>query len=106
MSQVRKFKDGGGTAAQSEQQSSTEAKQKYRLIINGKEMLLDDDSLAAFRKAGSGQGGMMGNVYADIADALQAGKTVKYNSDSNTISGVDFKRVDPTAIAKANENQV
>ena len=106
MSQVRKFKDGGGTAAQSEQQSSTEAKKKYRLIINGKEMLLDDDSLAAFRKAGSGQGGMMGNVYADIADALQAGKTVKYNSDSNTISGVDFKRVDPTAIAKANENQV
>lgn len=105
MSQVRKF-DKGGTAAQTEQQSSTEAKKKYRLIINGKEMLLDDDSLAAFRKAGSGQGGMMGNVYADIADALQAGKTVKYNSDSNTISGVDFKRVDPTAIAKANENQV
>ena len=105
MSQVRKF-DKGGTAAQTEQQSSTEAKKKYRLIINGKEMLLDDDSLAAFRKAGSGQGGMMGNVYADIADALQAGKTVKYNSDSNTISGVDFKRVDPTAIAKANENQI
>ena len=105
MSQVRKF-DKGGTAAQTEQQSSTEAKKKYRLIINGKEMLLDDDGLADFRKAGSGQGGMMGNVYADIADALQAGNTVRYNSDSNTISGVDFKRVDPTAIAKANENQV
>ena len=107
MSQVRKFKDGGGTAAQTEQQSSTtEAKKKYKLIINGKEMLLDDDGLADFRKAGSGQGGMMGNVYADIADALQAGRTVSYNSDSNTISGVDFKRIDPTAIAKANENQV
>lgn len=105
MSQVRKF-DKGGTAAQTEQQSSTEAKKKYRLIINGKEMLLDDNGLADFRKAGSGQGGMMGNVYADIADALQAGNTVRYNSDSNTISGVDFKRVDPTAIAKANENQV
>lgn len=105
MSQVRKFKDGGGTAAQSEQQSSTEAKKKYRLIINGQERLLDDEGLAAFRKAGSGQGGMMGNVYADIADALQAGKTVSYNSDSNTISGVDFKRIDPTALAKARENQ-
>ena len=105
MSQVRKFTKGG-TAAQTEQQSSTEAKKKYRLIINGKEMLLDDNGLADFRKAGSGQGGMMGNVYADIADALQAGNTVRYNSDSNTISGVDFKRVDPTAIAKANENQV
>ena len=105
MSQVRKFTKGG-TAAQTEQQSSTEAKKKYRLIINGKEMLLDDNGLADFRKAGSGQGGMMGNVYANIADALQAGNTVRYNSDSNTISGVDFKRVDPTAIAKANENQV
>lgn len=105
MSQVRKFKDGGGTAAQSEQQSSTEAKKKYRLIINGQERLLDDEGLAAFRKAGSGQGGMMGNVYADIADALQAGNTVSYNSDSNTISGVNFKRIDPTVLAKARENQ-
>lgn len=105
MSQVRKF-DKGGTAAQTEQQPSTEAKKKYRLIINGKEMLLDDDGLADFRKSGSGQNGMMGNVYADIADALQAGNTVQYNSDSNTISGVTFKRIDPEAIAKANENQV
>ena len=107
MSQVRKFSNGGGTAAQTEQQSSTEAiKKKYKLIVNGKEMLLDDDSLAQFRKAGSGQGGMMGNVYADIADALQAGNTVRYNSDSNTIFGVDFKRIDPEALAKARENQI
>ena len=105
MSQVRKF-NVGGTAAQTEQQSSTEAKKKYRLIINGKEMLLDDDGLADFRKAGSGGGGMMGNVYADIADALQAGHTIRYNSDSNTISGVDFKRIDPKILEIVNQNQV
>ena len=105
MSQVRKFKDGGSeTAAPAKQESSTA--KTYKLIINGREINLDQDGLADFRKAGSGQGGMMGNVYADIADALESGHTVKYNSDSNTISGVDFKRVDPKAIFKANENQV
>lgn len=82
------------------------AGQSYRFIINGQERILDDDSLAQFRKAGSGQGGMMGNVYADIADALQAGNTVRYNSDTNTISGVDFKRIDPQIIENVNKNQV
>lgn len=104
MSQVRKFDKGGETAAPTKQESSTA--KTYKLIINGREINLDQDGLADFRKAGSGQGGMMGNVYADIADALESGHTVKYNSDSNTISGVDFKRVDPKAIFKANENQV
>lgn len=80
--------------------------QSYRLIINGQERILDDASLAQFRKAGSGHGGMMGNVYADIADALQAGNTVRYNSDTNTISGVDFKRIDPQIIENVNKNQV
>ena len=104
MSQVRKFQNGGETAAPTKQESSTA--KTYKLIINGREINLDQDGLADFRRAGSGQGGMMGNVYADIADALESGHTVKYNSDSNTISGVDFKRVDPKAIFKANENQV
>lgn len=104
MSQVRKFNEGGETAAPTKQESSTA--KTYRLIINGREIDLDQDGLAEFRKAGSGQGGMMGNVYADIADALESGRTVRYNSDSNTISGVDFKRIDPKAIFKANENQV
>ena len=104
MSQVRKFQNGGETAAPTKQESSTA--KTYKLIINGREINLDQDGLAEFRRAGSGQGGMMGNVYADIADALESGHTVKYNSDSNTISGVDFKRVDPKAIFKANENQV
>lgn len=104
MSQVRKFQGGGETAAPTKQESSTA--KTYKLIINGREINLDQDGLAEFRKAGSGQGGMMGNVYADIADALESGRTVKYNSDSNTIYGVDFKRVDPKAIFKANENQV
>ena len=104
MSQVRKFQNGGETAAPTKQESSTA--KTYKLIINGREINLDQDGLADFRKAGSGQGGMMGNVYADIADALESGHTVKYNSDSNTISGVDFKRVDPKAIFKVNENQV
>ena len=104
MSQVRKFQNGGETAAPTKHESSTA--KTYKLIINGREINLDQDGLADFRKAGSGQGGMMGNVYADIADALESGHTVKYNSDSNTISGVDFKRVDPKAIFKANENQV
>ena len=104
MSQVRKFDKGGETAAPTKQESSTA--KTYKLIINGREINLDQDGLADFRKAGSGQGGTMGNVYADIADALESGHTVKYNSDSNTISGVDFKRIDPKAIFKANENQV
>lgn len=104
MSQVRKFDKGGETAAPTKQESSTA--KTYKLIINGREIDLDQEGLAEFRKAGSGQGGMMGNVYADIADALESGHTVKYNSDSNTISGVDFKRIDPKAIFKANENQV
>ena len=104
MSQVRKFDKGGETAAPTKQESSTA--KTYKLIINGREINLDQDGLADFRKAGSGQGGMMRNVYADIADALESGHTVRYNSDSNTISGVDFKRVDPKAIFKANENQV
>lgn len=104
MSQVRKFQNGGETAAPTKQESSTA--KTYKLIINGREINLDQDGLADFRRAGSGQGGMMGNVYADIADALESGHTVKYNSDSNTISGVDFKRIDPKAIFKANENQV
>ena len=104
MSQVRKFQNSGETAAPTKRESSTA--KTYKLIINGREINLDQDGLADFRKAGSGQGGMMGNVYADIADALESGHTVKYNSDSNTISGVDFKRIDPKAIFKANENQV
>ena len=104
MSQVRKFDKGGETAAPTKQESSTA--KTYKLIINGREINLDQEGLAEFRRAGSGQGGMMGNVYADIADALESGHTVKYNSDSNTIYGVDFKRVDPKAILKANENQV
>ena len=104
MSQVRKFQNGSETAASTKQESSTA--KTYKLIINDREINLDQDGLAEFRKAGSGQGGMMGNVYADIADALESGHTVKYNSDSNTISGVDFKRIDPKAIFKANENQV
>ena len=105
MSQVRKFKDGGSeTAAPTKQESSTA--KTYKLIINGREINLDQDGLADFRKAGSGQGAMMGYVYADIADALESGHTVRYNTDSNTIYGVDFKRVDPKAILKANENQV
>lgn len=79
---------------------------RYRLIVDGQERILDDEGLADFRKAGSGQGGMMENVYADIADALQAGKTVRYNSYSNTISGVYFKRVDPQIIENVNKNQV
>lgn len=78
----------------------------YKLIINGEEILLDDEGLAQFRKAGSGQGGMMGNVYADIADALQAGHIVKYNSDTNTISGVNFKRIAPEVLENVNQNQV
>lgn len=104
MSQVRKFQNGSETAAPTKQESSTA--KTYKLIINGREINLDQDGLADFRKAGSGQGGMMGNVYADIADALESGHTVRYNSDSNTIYGVDFKRVDPEVISKANENQV
>lgn len=104
MSQVRKFQNGGETAAPTKHESSTA--KTYKLIINGREINLDQDGLAEFRRAGSGQGGMMGNVYADIADALESGHTVRYNSDSNTISGVDFKRIDPKAIFKANENQV
>lgn len=79
---------------------------RYRLIVDGQERILDDEGLADFRKAGSGQGGMMGNVYADIADALQAGKTVRYNSDSNTISGVNFKRIDPKVLENVRKNQV
>ena len=104
MSQVRKFQNGGETAAPTKQESSTA--KTYKLIINGREINLDQDGLADFRKAGSGQGGMMGNVYADIADALQAGNTVRYNSDTNTISGVDFKRIDPQIIENVNKNQV
>lgn len=104
MSQVRKFKDGGETAAPTKQESSTA--KTYKLIINGREINLDQDGLADFRKAGSGGGGMMGNVYADIADALESGHTVKYNSDSNTISGVDFKRIDPKILETVNQNQV
>lgn len=80
--------------------------QPYKLIINDREINLDQDGLAEFRKAGSGQGGMMGNVYADIADALKAGHIVRYNSDTNTISGVDFKRVDPKVLENVNKNQV
>lgn len=80
--------------------------QRYRLIVDGQERILDDEGLADFRKAGSGQGAMMGYVYADIADALKAGHIVRYNSDSNTISGVDFKRVDPQIIENVNKNQV
>ena len=104
MSQVRKFQNSGETAAPTKHESSTA--KTYKLIINGREINLDQDGLADFRKAGSGQGGMMGNVYADIADSLELGNTVKYNSDSNTIYNVDFKRIDPEVISKANENQV
>lgn len=86
--------------------SSSLFSQPYKLIINDREINLDQDGLAEFRKAGSGQGGMMGNVYADIADALKAGHIVRYNSDTNTISGVDFKRVDPKVLENVNKNQV
>lgn len=78
----------------------------YKLIINDREINLDQEGLAEFREAGSGQGAMMGNVYADIADALKAGHIVRYNSDTNTIYGVDFKRVDPKVIENVNKNQV
>ena len=105
MSQVRKFSNGGGTAAQTEQKSPL-AKTYGKFIINGKEITADEDFISQFRKAGSGGGGMQGAVYSDIADALQSGKTVTYNSDSNTISGVNFTHVDPKALAQARENQV
>lgn len=105
MSQIRKFQKGGSTADNPQEETSKKATYG-KLIIDGKEIEATDTLLQSLSKNGSNGGGMKGAVYTDIIDALRSGKTVNYNSSSNTISGVDFTHVDPNIINKVNENQV
>lgn len=104
MSQVRKFYTGGNTADSTNKESSTA--KTYKLIIDGVEYNMDDEGLAAFRRSGADGGGIKGSVYADIADSLEAGNIADFDSPSNTIKNVIFKRLDPSIIADANRNQV
>ena len=72
------------------------------LLYNGMAIRTDDKLLSQLLVSGGQKSFMDAMVYADIVDALRSGRQVSYNSATNTISGVDFKRVEREIIDNVN----
>lgn len=64
------------------------------LLYNGIAIETDDKLLGQLLVSGGQKSIMDAMVYADIVDALRSGMQVSYNSATNTIKGVSFKRVE------------
>lgn len=72
------------------------------LLYNGIAIETDDKLLGQLLVSGGQKSIMDAMVYADIVDALRSGMQVSYNSATNTIKGVSFKRVERGIIENVN----
>lgn len=64
------------------------------ILYNGISVKVDDKLLSQLLVSASYKDNIARMTYADIVDALRSGKNVSYNSATNTITGVNFKRID------------
>ena len=75
-----------------------------KLIFDGTSYLVNDDFIRdLIRIAKSFDDPMTSLVFNDIITSLREGKTVTYNSLTNTIYNVDFKSIPPEVIATSQQ---